>query len=287
MVVSGAILSSQTTSGSKPNPEEFITYQDDIIYIGEINEMNYQVKLQQLCSESRDHTIASNCDLQPHCFNVTSGVSTVNSTKSPTVTVVQFNGQSHIYMVSSSNETSIPMANTSLMIFDNYTYFTEFEHSYNPSTGKAFLVRTFKRPKSSYTFESETNTYFAAFESLSNLTFTFYNSSYVCNYSHLYYKKSECDLPGSTCQQKSCPFVYQSHNKTCILAYAPQNVTQPTFAYLLFETHWKNTTSKKGTTGIALLYLIIVPGVMLLVCTMFCYCRKQLSTRPGGGPMIN
>ena len=285
-VVSGAILFSQKTSGSKSSPDELIVYQGDTIYIAEIDEMNYLVTVQQLCSESRDHTIevylAPNCDLQPHCFNVNSGRTTVNSTRSPTVTVVQFNGQSHIYTTSGSNITfnvdiSTPMANTSVVIFDNYTYFTDFEHSDNPSTDKAFLEHMFKGLKSSYTFESETNTYFAAFESLIYVNFSFYYSGYVCNYSHLDYKKSECDLPGSTCQEKNCTYKYQSHNKTCILAYVPPSVTKPSFAYLLVETYRKNTTSKKRTAGIALLYLIILPGVALLVCgiiIVFCCCRK-------------
>lgn len=178
--------------------------------------------MQQLCSGGGDHTIelylAPNCDLQPHCFSISSEVIAVNSTKSPTITEVHFYGLSHIYMTSSSNitfsvEISTPMSNTSLVIFDNYTYFTDFEHSDHPSTNNALLVHTFKGQSSSYTFHGETNTYFAVFESLRTINFTFHYDGYVCNYSHFDYNKYECDLPASTCQQKNCTYKHQPQTK--------------------------------------------------------------------------
>ena len=294
--IGGGILYQAKSSGSRESAKEFIAYQGDTLYLAEVNELNSQVTVQQLCSGGGDHTVelylAPNCDLQPHCFSISSGVTTVNSTKSPTIMEVHFSGQSHIYMTSSSNitftvEISTPMANTSLVIFDNYTYFTDFEHSDHPSTNNALLVHMFKGQRSSYTFQEEMNTYFAAFESLSNINFTFRYSGYVCNYSHLDYKKSECDLPASSCQQKNCPFEYQPHNKTCILGYVPPSVTHPTFAYLSVEILQKVTAFKQRTAGITLLSLFSVLIVVSVVCVIVVVVIKLIRRPPRGYERLN
>ena len=257
-----------------------IVYMNETVLISKFGRKTPYVFVQQDCSGG-DHRIefysAPNCDLITRTYTLHSDPIFVNSTRNPTITEVQFSGQSHVYLVSNSFldfmiEILSPTALVKLVVFDNYTYFTQYEHSSNPNTDKANLVHTFEGRNSTYPFKSKhTTTYFFALQSSENSIFNFgYNGTRIY-YNFSDYTKLNCELPVGSCGSKVCQFEH-STDETCILAYTSVSPVSPTFSYIdtvmseSREHSWRNNGIIVAPFGASLIMVAIVICIVFLSC---------------------
>ena len=259
-----------------------IVYGNDTIVVARISTNHYKVRIEHVCS-SDSYTVslfvAEKCDLMTHTKALHSDRSYINSTRT-TITEVRFTWQSsHIYLVEESHIHfnveiihSVPARPVKLVVFNNYTYFTDYTLSVssNPSTDKAIFVKEFNDSTSTYTFTAdETNTYFFAVESKEGTNYSYSYDGTVYYYKHTDYEESECDLP--YCKMEQCEFDHE----LCVLAYVSPTFSGRTFAYMRTNTYQMITEYKYRSVGIIFLVLSLFIGITIFIIFIILYAYKK------------
>ena len=195
-------------------------------------------------------------------------------------------GSVHIYLLHGSFLTftveliaPVPANPLMLVVFNNYTYYTDYIHSIspNPNTDTAYLLHKFEVDSGlSFTFTSvEETTYFFAISSSAGTNYSYGYTGTIYSYNYTDYNEPVCQLP--SCENKQCAFDYSGEDK-CILAHIKPTFSGRTFGYIHMIISQRSIVSKQRTLGIVFLSIACIIIILTMVIVLFKHWYQLLQS---------
>ena len=284
-LICGVIFTARVHHSSKTiNSGNIIDYANDTISLGSVNQENQRITIEHPCSSDNyivDLFLGPNCNKLNTYPKQLSFQSQSTYSKKNMITEILFAwGSVHIYLLQGSFLTftvdliaPVPTDPLMLVVFNNYTYYTDYIHSIspNPNTDKSYLLHKFEVDSGlSFTFTSvEETTYFFAISSSAGTNYSYGYNGTVYSYNYTNYNEPVCQLP--PCENKQCAFDYSGDDK-CILAHIKPTFSGRTFGYIHTNISQRSTMYKQRTLGIVFLSIacsIIIITILTMAIVWF------------------